>query len=115
MNSCSFNGLSWPDPKFQHSDKTFIGRASRGFDFFGYHFSLDGLTVAKDTLWRFVERAVRLYEQEPREPFSSSRLGLYVRRWVGWVLGGNLRFVVVPWNNVRKVEYLQRLPRPGFT
>jgi len=28
-------------------------------------------------------RAIRLYEQEPGELFDSSRLGVYVRRWVG--------------------------------
>jgi hypothetical protein len=28
------------------------------------------------------ERASRLYEQEPGEPCSSSRLGQYVQRWV---------------------------------
>ena len=32
----------------QHPDKTFIGKASKGFDFLGYHFSPDGLTVAID-------------------------------------------------------------------
>ena len=56
----------------KHPDKTFIGRIEKGFDFLGYHFSRDGLTVAEDTLKRFVERVTRLYEQER---------GLYVRRW----------------------------------
>jgi hypothetical protein len=31
----------------RHPDKTFIGRISKGFDFLGYHFGPDGLTVAK--------------------------------------------------------------------
>ena len=36
------------------------------------------------TVARFVERAIRLYEQEPGETFASTRFGLYVRRWVMW-------------------------------
>ena len=30
----------------KHPDKTFIGRVERGFDFLGYHFTADRLTVA---------------------------------------------------------------------
>ncbi len=30
----------------------------------------------------FLARAIQLYEQEPGEPFDSSRLGVYVQRWV---------------------------------
>ena len=70
------------------SDKTFIGRIERGFDFLGYHFGPDGLSVAKKTVENFVARAIRLYEQEPGEACASSRLGLYVRRWVRWVQAG---------------------------
>ncbi len=66
----------------QHPDKTFIGRISKGFDFLGYHFSPVGLTVAQATVERFIEKANRLYEQEPH----SRALGLYVRRWLGWAL-----------------------------
>ncbi len=68
----------------KHPDKTFIGRIERGFDFLGFHFSREGLTVAKATIERFVERAARLYEQERREPFGSPRFGMYVRRWLAW-------------------------------
>ncbi len=68
----------------KHPDKTFIGRIERGFDFLGFHFSREGLTVAKATIERFVERAARLYEQEPEEAFVSTRFGMYVRRWVAW-------------------------------
>ncbi len=66
--------------------KTFIRRIERGFDFLGYHFSPDGLRVAETTIEKFVERATRLYEQE--RPDGPSALGMYVRRWVGWVGGG---------------------------
>ncbi len=68
----------------KHPDKTFIGRIERGFDFLGYHFGPEGLTLAAKTIEQFVARAIRLYEQEPGKTFASSRLGLYVRRWVRW-------------------------------
>ena len=69
----------------KHPDKTFIGPIEHGFDFLGFHFSREGLTVAKATIEKFVERAARLYEQDRKEPSGPSRLGMYVRRWVGWV------------------------------
>ncbi len=72
----------------KHPDKIFIGRIERGFDFLGYHFSREGLTVAKATIQKFVARAIRLYEQELGEPFGSSRFGSYVRRWVRWTGAG---------------------------
>lgn len=43
----------------KHPDKTFIGRIEKAFDFLGYHFGPEGLTVAKATLSKFAERAVR--------------------------------------------------------
>ena len=46
-------------------DKTFIGRIGKGFDFLGYHFGPEGLTVPANTFEPFVARAIRLYEQEP--------------------------------------------------
>ena len=67
-----------------NSDKTFIRRIERGFDFLGYHFGPAGLSVAVKTVEQFVALAIRLYEQEPREALASARLGLYVRRWVAW-------------------------------
>lgn len=69
----------------KHPDKTLIGRTDRGFDFLGYHFHPKGLTVAEKTLMRFVERATRLYEQEPGKPEGYPRLGAYVQRWGSWV------------------------------
>ena len=50
----------------------------------GTHLGPEGLTTAARTLEPFVEPALRLYEQEPGELGGSSRLGLYVRRWVRW-------------------------------
>ncbi len=69
----------------KHPDKTFIERIERGFDFLGYHFGPEGLTLAATTIERFVARAMRLYEQEPGEALASARLGLYVQRWVRWI------------------------------
>lgn len=51
----------------KHPDKTFVGRAEKGFDFLGYRFTPGTLTVAVKTAKRFVERAARLYEQETRK------------------------------------------------
>jgi len=62
----------------KHPDKTMIGRTERGFDFLGYHFSPLKLGVAKKTIENFLSRAIRLYEQEPGEPFDPYRLGVFV-------------------------------------
>ncbi len=72
----------------KHPDKTFVGRAERGFDFLGYHFGPEGLTLAAKTIEQFAARAIRLYEHEPGEADASVRLGLYVRRWVRWAGAG---------------------------
>ena len=72
----------------KHPDKTFIGKVEKGFDFLGYHFSPEGLSVADATVKRFIEKAIRLYEQERENPQGFLQLGLYVRRWVRWTDGG---------------------------
>ncbi len=66
----------------ERPDKTFIGRIERGFDFLGYHFGTDGLSVAKKTIEQFIARAIRPYEQEPEEACAAARLGSYVQRWL---------------------------------
>ncbi len=81
-----------------YPDKTFVGRIERGFDFLGYHFGPDGLSVAQKTVEQFVERAIRLYEQEPREALASARLGSYVQRWVRWAGAGLI--YAMPWGAV---------------
>ncbi len=69
----------------QHPDKTFIGSVSRGFDFLGYAICSVGLThIARKTVEKFEERAVRLYEQGADE----IRIGAYVRRWRQWATMG---------------------------
>jgi RNA-directed DNA polymerase len=72
----------------KHPDKSFVGRVAKGFDFLGFHFDTQGVTVAPQTLGRFVERLTRLYEQEQEGSTDPSALGSYVRRWVGWIRGG---------------------------
>ena len=72
----------------KHPGKTFIGRIEKGFDFLGYHFSRRGLTLARQTIENFLERAIRLYEQEPGERIVPVRLGAYVRRWRRWTRAG---------------------------
>jgi len=66
----------------------FIGRIEKGFDFLGYHFSRAGFSIAASAIERFVKRATRLYEQEQHGSDGTPLLGRYVRRWMGWALGG---------------------------
>jgi hypothetical protein len=70
------------------ADKTFIGRIERGFDFLGYHFTVDNLTLADSTLASFFDHETRLYEQERQRPKTPSPLGAYVKRWCAWTSGG---------------------------
>ena len=65
------SGQSNPLRLEKHPDETFIGRIEKGFDFLGFHFSRDGLRVAKASIRKFVERAARLYEQDRKEPSGS--------------------------------------------
>ena len=58
-----------------------IGRTERGFDFLGYHFEPEGLSVAGKTIERFKERIARLYEQGA----DINRIGQYVLNWLRWV------------------------------
>jgi hypothetical protein len=77
----------------KHPDKTFIGWIERGFfDFLGYHFSQRGLTLVRETLRRFVSRATRLYEQEPGEPYNSSRSWVVCCRLASVAMGRAERF-----------------------
>ncbi len=66
----------------KHPDKTDMGRAEKGFDFLGYHFSPKGLSLAQKTIDNFVEKALRLYEQEPPHR-RMKRFGECSHRWGG--------------------------------
>ncbi len=68
----------------QHPDKTFIGRIKKGFDFFGYHFSRQILSLAAQTIQHFRIHFHRLYEQQQVNPEKGDRPGDYVTRWLKW-------------------------------
>ncbi len=61
-----------------------IGRTDRGFDFLGYYFGPAGLAIAQKTLYNFVTRTSRLYEQGA----DATRLWQYVTRWTRWLWAG---------------------------
>ena len=46
-----------------HPDKTFIGKIAKSFDFLGYHFTQEKLTLAKVTLEKALSRLTQLFEQ----------------------------------------------------
>lgn len=56
-----------------HPDKTYIGCMAKGFDFLGYAIHPGGLSVARQTLERFVARVRQFYERER----GASSLGDY--------------------------------------
>jgi RNA-directed DNA polymerase len=76
----------------QHPDKTFIGRISRGFDFLGYHYQPQGLSIAIITVRKHLERCHQLYEQKCKEKATSIEvalaLGQYRQRWLRWCNAG---------------------------
>ena len=71
----------------KHPQKTSIGRVERGFDFLGYQYGRDGITVAGKTIDKFISKALRLYEQEPVQT-RLERLGEYTKRWMRWTTSG---------------------------
>jgi hypothetical protein len=66
-----------------------MGRLERGFDFLGYHFIPQGISLATQTLANCASKALRLYEQEPPQS-RVRRLGDYLRHWQGWVVSGGV-------------------------
>jgi len=68
----------------KHPEKTFVGKASKGFCFLGYHFTPRGLGISEGTGNAFCERICRLYEQGA----GQARIGRYVRNWVRWAEAG---------------------------
>jgi hypothetical protein len=76
----------------QAPDKTFIGKISKGWDFLGYHFDGNQLTVAAKTVEKHVLHTRQLYEQLRMKKATSIEmacvLGLYVKRWQRWVAAG---------------------------
>jgi len=68
----------------KHPDKTFIGKAVRGFSFLGYFLKPGNLRVTSTTNSNMKECIARLYEQGA----CAARIGQYILRWVQWLLGG---------------------------
>ena len=80
MRRCAFPPYGLKLSK--HPDKIAIGRVKRGFDFLGYHFTPQGISLAAQTLANCAGKGSRLYEQEPPH-LRVKRLGEYLRRWQG--------------------------------
>src|SRR5262245_38171132 len=65
-------------PRAYRAPRQDVHRAGRAWlDFLGYHITPHGLSVAEETLRRFVARVTRLYEHERSRPDGSAPLGLY--------------------------------------
>jgi hypothetical protein len=69
----------------QAPDKTFIGRIEKGFDFLGYQFGQEKITVSKRTLQNHIRRLMQLYEQKKHLPNWKMLLDDYRQHWVTWV------------------------------
>ena len=81
-------------------DKTFVGKIDKGFDFLGFHFSREGLTVSKMTVkkfndkltasvhkWRnrFYESGLKTVKKMKGEKTLAESISLYVKNWKKWV------------------------------
>ena len=72
----------------QHPDKTTIGRIKERFDFLGYQFGNEKITVSKRTLENHIRRLTQLYEQKKHLPNWQMLLDDYRQHWVTWVYSG---------------------------
>ncbi|UUO22030.1 hypothetical protein FGD67_01565 [Colwellia sp. M166] len=72
----------------QHPDKTTIGRIKNGFDFLGYQFGQEKITVSKRTLRNHIRRLTQLYEQKKHLPNWQMLIDDYRQHWVTWVYSG---------------------------
>ena len=77
-----------------HPDKTFIGWSKAGFDFLGYHLSLEQIELSKTTINRCKTKVVQLYERGA----SQARLEQYWRNFVRRAKGGLQRYKVAQYN-----------------
>jgi len=72
----------------QHPDKTTIGRIKNGFDFLGYQFGKEKITVSKRTLQNHIRRITQLYEQKKHLPNWQMLIDDYRQHWITWVYSG---------------------------
>ena len=68
----------------KHPAKTFIGWIKTGFDFLGYHLSLEQLKLSKNSIERHQAKYIQLYEQGA----TPQRLEQYWLNRVRWAMGG---------------------------
>ena len=64
-------------------EKTFMGRCEKGFDFLGYHITLEGLTPNPQAQKRALDKALRRYAQGGHGPLKR-----YLKHWRKWAHGG---------------------------
>jgi len=74
----------------QHPNKTWIGKAERGFDFLACHLTPETITPAMQCLKRCLEHITRLYEQGA----DQNRIGLCLRNWFRWLMAGGLGMAI---------------------
>ena len=70
----------------KHPDKTFICRIERGFDFLGYHFSLNGAAGGHADDYEFHRESISALER--RAGLTAHPLEMSVRRWLWWPVSG---------------------------
>lgn len=68
----------------KHPDKTWIGRAKRGFDFLGFRITPTSIQPSAASVSRRDKKVARLYERGA----SKRRIGLYLGRWLVWGMLG---------------------------
>ncbi len=66
----------------KHPDKTYIGKIKKGFDFLGYHFNGNRLTVAKKTVEKHVLHWRQLSEQQKKKKATSEEMAFILDRYV---------------------------------
>jgi len=68
----------------KHPDKIFIGFIDKTFDFFGYHFSPEGLRVAQSTLNNFLGKAARFMSKaRQHQRVLSGWVAIRSKGWAG--------------------------------
>ena len=72
----------------QAPDKTFIGKIDKGFDFLGYRFSLQGLSLASVTINKMQVKYQQLYEQTKAAPERAAIRAEYLTCWLRWTQAG---------------------------
>jgi RNA-directed DNA polymerase len=89
-----------------HPDKTFIGKIEKGFDFLGYHFTMEELSLATITQEKAMIKIQQLYEQGA----TLKRIVDYWKRFMRWACAAvNLSALVV--NTLEKLPELLRVLR----